>query len=560
VDATASYDSNFMLYTARSSEYSAARIVSILHSALNVKSVLDVGCATGTWLKAWERAGVRDIHGVDGEYVSVEQLQIDQGHFTAVDLTNPLTIDRQFDLVQSLEVAEHIPTRSSEQFVRNLVRHASRYILFSAAVPGQGGENHVNEQEYEFWRNQFSSHGYVAYDFVRPKILADSRISYWYRYNTLLFVRREMTDTIPASVLSTLIPAGQRVSDVSPTWFKLRRSLVQWLPADFQNHLAKLKSRIATAGLPIQPSVSVTDTAQDANRSNGSAYLTVIVSVTAVALLSYLVSALGGYLTSTPSAERHRATEMVVDLQAMAAMIPRLPSGEILRQGDLPTDWLAKTGTLPARSQSLAASVRVPNSSIPVGAVTVDSWGRILDVEAGGTALNVRFSNLLQSECLALMAAARSAPSIGYVTSGGDPWASFSTIQPDWTCRSKVGTLATMLIDPAVEFRRLADTLNRIRHETGNAPAKSGAVNLTGAYNAAPLSVDVKHSTDGIAVQLGNVAGGICARMLVAGPGATGATQYIVAGTTAEKPQTADIASSLCLSSSGRVGVQMKPD
>jgi hypothetical protein len=165
-----------MQYTAQSSAYSAAAVTSILHRRLKVDSVLDVGCACGTWLRAWSKNGVADLHGVDGDYVDRQMLEVPVGMFTAVDLIDLFDLGRQFDLVQSLEVGEHIKESASEAFVESIVLHARRYVLFSAAPPGQGGEHHINEQPYEFWRKKFERRGFVTVDAVRPAIAGDNRI------------------------------------------------------------------------------------------------------------------------------------------------------------------------------------------------------------------------------------------------------------------------------------------------------------------------------------------------------------------------------------------------
>src|SRR5579859_18095 len=63
------YDSQFMDYTAHSSRHSARTIAALVRGWLPATSVLDVGCARGTWLDEWRRAGSEDIFGVDGDYV-----------------------------------------------------------------------------------------------------------------------------------------------------------------------------------------------------------------------------------------------------------------------------------------------------------------------------------------------------------------------------------------------------------------------------------------------------------------------------------------------------------
>ena len=60
-------------------------------------------------------------------------------------------------------------------------------ILFSAAIPRQGGTEHINEQWQSYWAAQFRKHGYVAYDVVRPMVWADERVKWWYQQNTLAY-------------------------------------------------------------------------------------------------------------------------------------------------------------------------------------------------------------------------------------------------------------------------------------------------------------------------------------------------------------------------------------
>src|SRR5271165_1063667 len=96
---------------------SAREVLKIVKDAhLNPKSVVDVGCGIGTWLKVWSELGAEDILGVDGDYVRQDQLLIPPDRFKAMDLSNPLALKRKFDLVQSLEVAEHLPPAAAGPF------------------------------------------------------------------------------------------------------------------------------------------------------------------------------------------------------------------------------------------------------------------------------------------------------------------------------------------------------------------------------------------------------------------------------------------------------------
>ena len=238
------YDSRFMEYADVSSRYSANTIVNILREVLPIESVLDIGCAKGTWLDAWRASGVDRIHGVDGAYVDIDQLVVPRESFTSADLSKPLVLNASFDLVQSLEVAEHISAECAHCFVQNLTSHSNGLVLFSAAPPGQGGEFHINEQPYEYWRLKFREFGFEPYDFVRPRIASDSAISFWYRYNLILYVHRDQIVTLHASVAATKIKDQSPIADFSPGVFRLRKALVRRLPMPWRHKLARLKAAV----------------------------------------------------------------------------------------------------------------------------------------------------------------------------------------------------------------------------------------------------------------------------------------------------------------------------
>jgi len=176
---------------------------------LPVHSVVDFGCGEGTWLRVFQDHGVETILGIDGDYVSRERLLIDQAHFRAQNVALPVRLDRTFDLAISLEVAEHLPTRASRSFVESLVR-AAPVVLFSAAIPGQQGTRHINEQWPEFWKKLFRSFDYECLDPIRPRILFDAGVEWWYKQNILLYVSRPLLnqygDLLGQTEATTLTP------------------------------------------------------------------------------------------------------------------------------------------------------------------------------------------------------------------------------------------------------------------------------------------------------------------------------------------------------------------
>jgi len=237
------YDTDFMIYADRTSRLAAETVIELLRGWFPLASVLDVGCARGTWLSAWADSGVGETHGVDGDYVDRDTLAIPANCFSAHDLSQPFQLSRSFDLVQSLEVAEHIQASAADTFVKNLVRHASGLILFSAAPPGQGGEFHLNEQPYEYWREKLAAHGYVACDCIRPRLADNHQVSFWYRYNTLLYVHRDRLSTLNGNVRASAVALDAQISDISPLWFKIRKTIVRLLPNTVKEWLARAKAR-----------------------------------------------------------------------------------------------------------------------------------------------------------------------------------------------------------------------------------------------------------------------------------------------------------------------------
>lgn len=237
------YNPDFMTYADRTSRFAAQAAAALLCEWFTIDSLLDVGCAKGTWLSVWRDAGVTDIFGVDGDYVGRDTLVISPDRFSAKDLSKPFDLSRQFDVVQSLEVAEHIHVDAASTFVDNLVRHSSGLILFSAAPPGQGGEFHVNEQPYEYWRQKFAVHGYLACDCLRPRLARSQQISFWYRYNTLLYVHEGRLREAHEEVRASIVPPKVAIPDIAPTWFKLRKAMVRLLPTFTKEWLAHSKAR-----------------------------------------------------------------------------------------------------------------------------------------------------------------------------------------------------------------------------------------------------------------------------------------------------------------------------
>lgn len=206
------YDGSFYAAQSGISRASAELVVPHILSLLPARSVLDVGCGIGTWLSVFAAHGVSDILGLDGDYVAPESLLVPRAAFRASDLAGEWAPGRRFDLAVSLEVAEHLPSSSADRFVAQLCATADA-VLFSAALPTQGGTAHVNEQWPSYWIARFAGQGLRPLEIVRNRFWNDPRIDLCYRNNTLLFVNDACLERFPALV-GTLGASGPLIADV----------------------------------------------------------------------------------------------------------------------------------------------------------------------------------------------------------------------------------------------------------------------------------------------------------------------------------------------------------
>jgi SAM-dependent methyltransferase len=159
-----------------------AAALPLLLAGFKPASLLDVGCGPGTWMKTALALGISDVFGVEGVKIPPENLLVSAGLIRHQDLTQPWDLNKQFDVVLCLEVAEHLASSSAPVLIDALVKHGTR-IYFSAACPNQSGEHHINCQWPAYWQQLFNERGFVCEDSLRWQLWEDSRIEWWYRQN-----------------------------------------------------------------------------------------------------------------------------------------------------------------------------------------------------------------------------------------------------------------------------------------------------------------------------------------------------------------------------------------
>lgn len=180
------YDSDFYATSRQGMIESAQALVPILMKELHIPNdarVVDVGCGEGHWAAEFATHGC-EVIGIDGAWHERHPLG---DRFLPHNLADPLPehLAGRFDVVVCLEVAEHLWPRRAASFIDELCSLAP-LVIFSAAIPGQGGTNHINERWPDYWAELFSENNFAADGSLRLDIWADDRIENWYRQNLLV--------------------------------------------------------------------------------------------------------------------------------------------------------------------------------------------------------------------------------------------------------------------------------------------------------------------------------------------------------------------------------------
>ncbi|MDG6935080.1 MAG: methyltransferase domain-containing protein [Nitrososphaerota archaeon] len=174
-----SYSKRFYENSVSVTMASAEEIMPLIIKYFAPKSVVDVGCGIGSFLKVAMKMGVQDVLGIDGPWVTE---YIKGLPFLPHDLTAPLCVGRKFDVAICLEVIEHIPYKYPQVFVRSLP-NLEPCKVFSVAIPFQGGTQHVNERWPTYCEELFRDHGLYQWDYIRWEIWDNQRIEPRYRQN-----------------------------------------------------------------------------------------------------------------------------------------------------------------------------------------------------------------------------------------------------------------------------------------------------------------------------------------------------------------------------------------
>ena len=235
-----SYSTTFYRDIQHGSRISAEIILPPIFQAIRPKTVVDVGCGVGTWLSVAKKLGASCV-GFEGQWV--DGVAPDELDIRVTDLEKPLPSVGNFDLAMCLEVAEHLSNTRGVSIVSDICR-LSDYVLFSAAIPGQGGTNHSNEQWQSWWADLFAQNDFVMFDCVRPSVWENRAVEWWYRQNVFLYVAKSKADTVNLPRQSNIPIDSVHPRMAARESFSLRRFIGSFIPPVLKTTLKSAEREI----------------------------------------------------------------------------------------------------------------------------------------------------------------------------------------------------------------------------------------------------------------------------------------------------------------------------
>lgn len=167
-------------------DWKLAEAVAVLLKKEKAESVYDFGCGMGMYTKYLLDKGFQ-CRGFDG---NPKTPVLTQGIGEVKDLSKPFDLEEKCDWLVCLEVGEHIPKTFEKVLVENIVRHASKGIILSWAIKGQGGDGHFNCQNNDYVKEMMSQYGFNN-DLKAEKYLRTHCSLRWFPKSLMVFRRAE---------------------------------------------------------------------------------------------------------------------------------------------------------------------------------------------------------------------------------------------------------------------------------------------------------------------------------------------------------------------------------
>ncbi len=186
------YKPKFYASVTLRAQTTAEIVTELISSTFTISSFIDIGCGDGLWSRKMLEKCDNKIKGyaIDLPGVRPKELQQVASDIQFIELnlnSNPYIPERQFDLAFCTEVLEHLEEHAALLLLNSIAANCD-LLVFSAAVPGQGGTGHINEHPQEYWDSQLQKRGFRPFDVIRPAII-ELEVPSYYKNNLILYVQ-----------------------------------------------------------------------------------------------------------------------------------------------------------------------------------------------------------------------------------------------------------------------------------------------------------------------------------------------------------------------------------
>lgn len=147
--------------------------------------VNDYGCGPGIYVNSMRKLGI-DAYGYD-----IDSRIPNDSHFFKKNILDDDFNDK-CNAAVCLEVLEHIEEADSIRFMQKMLSSIEDdgYLIFSAAVPNQGGDGHINCKPKQFWEDKIVNSGFVRVVAEEKEVLdivKSNQYMGWFANNFMLF-------------------------------------------------------------------------------------------------------------------------------------------------------------------------------------------------------------------------------------------------------------------------------------------------------------------------------------------------------------------------------------
>ena len=241
------YSDQFYESVTNRAEYSSRIIFSLLKNALHPKTFVDVGSGDGVWsLSALEH--FESINHVEAWDLLAEKTYLDiaKKRFPSKNIiskridfeSSDYGVEMVYDLAVCLETFEHLSPSACEKLSLFFSSH-TRILIFSGAVPGQGGTNHINEQPFKTWQRNLLDFGFFPLDFIRPNIQDKKNVPSYYKNNIVLWVNSKFLHELDFVNWKKILDLKFNPLNCSETLLlKMRYKMLSRFPAKLITRLA----------------------------------------------------------------------------------------------------------------------------------------------------------------------------------------------------------------------------------------------------------------------------------------------------------------------------------